>query len=56
MADTSNGVLYGVFVFSALVGGTTLNFLGPRITAMLGVTGYPVYICKLLKKFFRQSS
>jgi hypothetical protein len=55
MADTSNGVLYGVFVFSALMGGTTINFLGPRTTAMLGVTGYPIYICKFLEKFYRQN-
>jgi hypothetical protein len=44
MVDTSNGVLYGVFVVSGLLGGTTINFLGPQMTAMFGVTGYPVYV------------
>ncbi|KAL1867535.1 hypothetical protein VTK73DRAFT_4138 [Phialemonium thermophilum] len=44
MANISNGVLYGVFVFSALLAGTVLNTLGPRLTMMFGITGYPVYI------------
>jgi hypothetical protein len=44
MANTSNGVLYGVFTFSALLAGTLLNVLGPRLTMVLGITGYPVYI------------
>lgn len=44
MADTSNGVLYGLFTFSALLGGTMINTFGPRITMMFGVTGYPIYI------------
>ncbi|OAA55294.1 Major facilitator superfamily domain, general substrate transporter [Niveomyces insectorum RCEF 264] len=44
MANISNGVLYGVFVFSALLAGTVLNTLGPRLTMIFGITGYPVYI------------
>ncbi|EXJ88510.1 hypothetical protein A1O1_05440 [Capronia coronata CBS 617.96] len=44
MANISNGVLYGVFVFSALGASTILNLFGPRYTMMFGVTGYPVYI------------
>ncbi|KAL1901094.1 hypothetical protein Sste5346_002161 [Sporothrix stenoceras] len=44
MANISNGTLYGVFVFSALMAGTVLNTLGPRYTMMFGITGYPVYI------------
>lgn len=44
MANISNGALYGVFVFSALLAGTVLNTLGPRMTMMFGITGYPVYI------------
>ncbi|EED17435.1 conserved hypothetical protein [Talaromyces stipitatus ATCC 10500] len=44
MANTSNGVLYGVFVFSALLAGTILNTVGPRLTMMFGITGYPIYI------------
>ncbi|PMD47138.1 hypothetical protein L207DRAFT_478082 [Hyaloscypha variabilis F] len=44
MADISNGVLYGLFTFSALLGGTMINTFGPRITMMFGVTGYPIYI------------
>jgi hypothetical protein len=55
MADTSNGVLYGVFVFSALLGGMMINFIGPQRTAMFGVTGYPVYIGEP-KKYFNLST
>ena len=44
MADISNGVLYGLFTVSALLGGTMINTFGPRITMMFGVTGYPIYI------------
>ena len=44
MADISNGVLYGLFTFSALLGGTMINTFGPRITMAFGVTGYPIYI------------
>lgn len=44
MANISNGVLYGVFVFSALLAGTVLNTLGPRLTMMFGIAVYPVYI------------
>lgn len=44
MANISNGVLYGVFAFSALAAGSVLNVLGPRYTMMFGITGYPVYI------------
>jgi MFS family permease len=44
MDDISNGVLYGLFTFSALLGGTMINTFGPRITMMFGVTGYPIYI------------
>ena len=44
MADISNGVLYGLFTFFALLGGTMINTFGPRITMMFGVTGYPIYI------------
>ncbi|KAJ6445379.1 Glycerol 2-dehydrogenase (NADP(+)) [Purpureocillium lavendulum] len=44
MANTSNGVLYGVFTFSALMAGSVLNTLGPRLTMMFAITGYPIYI------------
>lgn len=44
MANISNGTLYGVFVFSALGASTVVNILGPRLTMMFGITGYPVYI------------
>jgi Major Facilitator Superfamily len=44
MANTSNGVLYGFFAFSALMAGSVLNTLGPRLTMLFGITGYPVYI------------
>lgn len=36
MANTSNGVLYGVFVFSAILSGTMLNTVGPRLTMLCG--------------------
>ncbi|EXJ89091.1 hypothetical protein A1O3_02155 [Capronia epimyces CBS 606.96] len=44
MADTSNGVLYGVFFFSAIGAGPILNLFGPRASVAFAVTGYPVYI------------
>jgi hypothetical protein len=47
MADISNGVLYGVFTFSAMGASTVLNTVGPRPTLMFAVTGYPLYTGKL---------
>lgn len=44
MANTSNGVLYGVFVFSAILAGTMLNTIGPRLTMLCGIVGYPIYV------------
>lgn len=44
MANTSNGVLYGVFTFSALLAGAVLNVFGPRLTVLFSITGYPIYI------------
>ena len=44
MADISNGVLYGLFTFSAFLGGTLINTFGPHITMIFGATGYPIYI------------
>ena len=44
MADISNGVLYGVFVFSAFGAGAFLNVAGPRLTLLVAITGYPIYI------------
>ncbi|RFU31056.1 hypothetical protein B7463_g5272, partial [Scytalidium lignicola] len=43
MADTSNGVLYGVFAFSAMLASTLLNTVGPRPTMLFAITGYPMY-------------
>ncbi|KAH8805488.1 hypothetical protein F5884DRAFT_799458 [Xylogone sp. PMI_703] len=43
MADTSNGVLYGVFAFSAVFASTMLNTVGPRPTMLFAITGYPLY-------------
>lgn len=43
MGDTSNGVLYGVFAFSAVFASTLLNTLGPRPTMLFAITGYPMY-------------
>jgi hypothetical protein len=47
MADISNGVLYGVFTFSAMGASTVLNTIGPRPTLMFAVSGYPLYTGKL---------
>ncbi|GAB7355475.1 hypothetical protein MBLNU459_g5972t1 [Dothideomycetes sp. NU459] len=44
MADISNGVLYGVFTFSAFAAGTVLDVAGPRLTTIFAITGYPIYI------------
>ena len=43
MGDISNGVLYGVFTFSAMGASTMLNVLGPRPTLLFAITGYPLY-------------
>lgn len=43
MSNISNGVLYGVFAFSAIGAGSILNIVGPRWTLLFGITGYPVY-------------
>lgn len=43
MANISNGVLYGIFTFSAVAAGSLLNRIGPRWTMLFGITGYPVY-------------
>lgn len=43
MANISNGVLYGVFAFSAIGAGPLLNIVGPRWTLLMGITGYPIY-------------
>jgi hypothetical protein len=43
MANISNGVLYGVFAFSAVGAGPLLNLIGPRWTLLMGITGYPIY-------------
>ena len=46
MGDISNGVLYGVFTFSAMLAPIPLNTLGPRLTMMFAITGYPMYTGK----------
>jgi hypothetical protein len=43
MANISNGVLYGVFAFSAVGAAPLLNLIGPRWTLLFGITGYPIY-------------
>lgn len=43
MANISNGVLYGVFAFSAVGAGPLINLVGPRWTLLMGITGYPLY-------------
>ena len=46
MADESNGVLYGVFTFSAILAPLALNTLGIRPTMIFAITGYPMYTGK----------
>lgn len=48
MADISNGVLYGVFVFSSFLASSLINVLGPRTTVCIGITGYPIYTGKVV--------
>ncbi|KAK5114037.1 hypothetical protein LTR85_010343 [Meristemomyces frigidus] len=43
MSNISNGVLYGIFAFSAVGAGSMLNMVGPRWTLLFGITGYPIY-------------
>ncbi|TKA58643.1 hypothetical protein B0A55_11420, partial [Friedmanniomyces simplex] len=43
MGNISNGVLYGIFAFSAVGAGPLLNKIGPRWTLLFGITGYPIY-------------
>lgn len=43
MGDISNGVLYGVFTFSAILAPTVLNKIGPRLTMIFAISGYPLY-------------
>ncbi|KAG9007219.1 hypothetical protein FRB93_008042 [Tulasnella sp. JGI-2019a] len=40
----SNVALYSTFAFTAFFAGSINNFLGPRITLLLGSMGYPLYI------------
>jgi hypothetical protein len=47
MGDVSNGVLYGVFTFSAIFASTVLNVFGPRPTLLFAITGYPLYTGEL---------
>lgn len=43
MANTSNAVLYGVFVLSGFMASTFLNHFGPRITLIIAISGYPFF-------------
>lgn len=43
MGDISNGVLYVVFTFSAILAPTVLNLIGPRLTMIFAISGYPLY-------------
>ncbi|KAI0088921.1 MFS general substrate transporter [Irpex rosettiformis] len=44
LADTSNGVLYGLFAVTGLVAGGFNNLLGPKITLFIGTLGYALYV------------
>ncbi|KIW63312.1 hypothetical protein, variant [Phialophora macrospora] len=44
MANLSNALCYAAFVFSGLAAPTILNRAGPRLTLMVAITGYPVFI------------
>lgn len=41
--DPGNVVLYCMFGLSGIFGGSVINQLGPRITLMIGATGYSIY-------------
>ncbi|ORX37399.1 putative DUF895 domain membrane protein [Kockovaella imperatae] len=44
LADTANGVLYGIFAISGPFAGSVSNILGPRATLSLGTIGYSIYV------------
>ncbi|KAF8530012.1 MFS general substrate transporter [Hysterangium stoloniferum] len=44
LSDTANGVLYGFFALSGLVGGGVCNVLGPSLTLFFGSLGYALYV------------
>lgn len=41
--DTGNVVLYCMFGLSGTFGGSLINQVGPRITLMIGASGYSLY-------------
>ncbi|RFU33869.1 hypothetical protein B7463_g2471, partial [Scytalidium lignicola] len=43
VASITNSILYGVYTFFGWCAGPFLNFLGPKITIMIGGLGYPLY-------------
>ncbi|KAL1405554.1 hypothetical protein Q8F55_009192 [Vanrija albida] len=47
LVDIANGVLYGVFALTGLVGGSITNVIGVRLTLCIGTTGYSLYIGSL---------
>ncbi|KAF7557020.1 hypothetical protein G7046_g6155 [Stylonectria norvegica] len=44
VSDISNAVLYALFFVSGMLGGTVMNIIGPRLTAVIGAFGYPFYV------------
>ncbi|KAG9315504.1 major facilitator superfamily domain-containing protein [Chiua virens] len=44
----SNAALYSTFAFFGFFAGTINNYLGPRLTLMLGTLGYPLYVASYL--------
>ena len=44
VASLTNAILYAVFTVFGWIGGSILNILKPKITIMIGVIGYPLYV------------
>ncbi|KAH9926779.1 uncharacterized protein B0H18DRAFT_1005532 [Fomitopsis serialis] len=44
ISTNSNGILYATFPFTAFFSGSINNVVGPRLTLLIGSSGYAVYI------------
>jgi hypothetical protein len=47
VANKTNAILYGLFALCGWLGGTVVNILKPRLSAIIGSFGYPLYIAGL---------
>ncbi|KAI1618725.1 hypothetical protein EDD36DRAFT_402388 [Exophiala viscosa] len=44
VANQSNSILYGMFTLFGCLGGPIVNLVGVRISMLLGMVGYPLYV------------